>query len=257
MEHDIQNRRLGVCVSMRSSLMSRFRRMPSNPFPHLRKNVYEVRSIGLLKKAMGWTQSACIEGEYLEEYEHLTDLNDRRKRDAEVIAHACSNAKPGHMLEIGTASGQTTALMAINSPSSTVHTVNIPPESIDSGGTLTTYAPSRDEIGRYYRSLGLRNINQIFANTAHMQLEHGPISVAFIDGCHDKRFVYNDTLMAMSQAEPGTIILWHDFAPPLSCKHHWIAEVCAGVEKLYRTGKLRGPTFHLEDSWVGMYVCSK
>src|SRR5690606_7608303 len=103
-------------------------------------------------------------------------------RDAEVIYTACRNADARTILESGTAYGETTAQIARHAPNATVHTVNIPPEEIDEGGTAVTYALSRDDIGRAYRAAGYRNVRQILANTAKWEPEIGTIDLAFIDG---------------------------------------------------------------------------
>lgn len=216
-------------------------------------NTLRVRSITHLRKAMRWTTEPMIFGDSIHQFQYLEDLNDRRLRDAEVIASVCANHAAENIVEIGTASGRTTALMAVNAPSATIHTVNIPPEEISQGGIHTTYGPTRDEIGIVYRQMGLSNVRQILANTAYWQPDIDPINIAFIDGSHDSKFVYNDTRILLRNAPVGSIFLWHDFAPELACVYPWIAEVCHGVEKLYRNGLIRGRILYLEDSWVGLY----
>jgi len=222
-------------------------------FPHLAANVLEVRSLGHLKKAMGWVNDPVLEGEHFHAFQYLEDLNDRRLRDAEVLGAVCCNGDPKILLEIGTSHGRTTALMARNAPGGVVHTVNIPPEDIAAGGKNVTFAPSRDEIGKYYREKGLTNVHQILANTARWEPDFGPIDVAFVDGCHDADFVYNDTRKVLKQCRPGSIVMWHDFNPELARVYSWIDEVCQGVERLYAEGLIRDRLLHLEDSWVGIH----
>lgn len=226
-------------------------------YPCLDANVLEVRSLGHLMKAMGWTADPVIADRSLMEFHYLEDLNDRRLRDAEVIAAACCNGNPKIILEIGTAHGRTTALMAKNAPAATVYTVNIPPEEIHEGGKNVTFALARTEIGSYYREQGCANITQILANTRDWEPEFGPIDVAYIDGCHDADFVYNDTRKVLSRCRPGSIILWHDFNPKLAKVYPWIGYVCQGVEMLFRDGVLRGKILCLQDSWVGLYQVAK
>jgi predicted O-methyltransferase YrrM len=227
---------------------------PSKPqFPHLTSNVLEVRNLEFLKKAMGWIKSPILEDEHIHVFQYLEDLNDRRVRDAETLGAACCNGEPEILLEIGTSHGRTTALMARNAPTGMVYTVNIPPEEIAEGGTNVTFAPSRDDIGKYYREKGFTNIRQIFANTKSWEPDFGPINVAFIDGCHDADFVYNDTRKILKKCRPGSLILWHDFAPELMGVYHWIGDVCRGVERLYVEGVISGRILHLQDSWIGIY----
>jgi hypothetical protein len=222
-------------------------------FPNLAANVLEVRSLECLQKAMNWPMDPLLEGEYLHAFDYLEDLNDRRLHDAEVIGAASCNGAPKILLEIGTSHGRSTTLMAKNAPDGVVYTVNIPPEEIADGGKNVTFAPSREDIGQCYRAQGCINVKQIFANTKTWVPDFGPIDVAFIDGCHDAAFVYNDTKKILKQCRPGSLLLWHDFNPELIRNYPWIDEVCQGVEQLYADGILRGRVLHLQDSWVGMY----
>jgi hypothetical protein len=143
--------------------------------------------------------------------------------------------------------------MAQNAPQATVHTVNIPPEEIDQGGTFVTRSFSREEIGRYYKERNLTNIRQIYANTATWEPDIGPIDIAFVDGCHDADFVFNDTRKILKFAHPGTVILWHDFNFSLVGKYDWIADVCRGIERLYEEKLIAGNILNVRDSWVGYY----
>lgn len=222
-------------------------------WPYLQARVLEVRDLACLKKALGWTRDPLLVGEHLHAFEYLEDLNERRLRDAEVVGAACCNGQPQIILEIGTGLGQTTALMAQNAPQATVYTVNIPPEDIGEGGRLVTGALCREDIGRHYREQGCRNVVQILANTASWEPDFGPVDIAFIDGCHDAEFVFADTRKVLQRCRSGSLILWHDFCPPLIPVYHWIAEVCRGVERLLAEGLVRGRILQLRDSWVGLY----
>lgn len=220
---------------------------------HLEANVLEVRKLTYLKQAMGWANDPILAVDHLYAYKTINDLNDRRLRDAQVLGSACRNGSPTILLEIGTSYGYSTALMAQNAPSGTVYTVNIPPEEIENGGKNISFAPSRDEIGWYYREQGLTSIKQILVNTATWEPDIGTIDVAFIDGCHDTEFVYNDTRKILQHCRPGSLILWHDFAPSLIKVYSWIEEVCRAVEQLYVDGLIKGKILHLQDSWTGLY----
>jgi len=222
-------------------------------FENVIANTLIVRDLKYLHKALGWTKKPLVEGDYLEDFDYLEDLNGRRIKDAEVVNGACANEDVKIALEIGTSSGRMTTLMAQNAPDATIYTVNIPPEEIEKGGKFTTYAPNYDTIGKYYREKNLQNVEQILANTASWEPDFGPIDVAFIDGSHDAEFVYNDTLKILKQCRPGSIIMWHDFNPHLIPVHSWIADVCQGVERLYRDKIIKGKILHLQDSWIGLY----
>jgi predicted O-methyltransferase YrrM len=202
---------------MRPGFLRRaFRRLLREEWPQLEANVLEVRDLPRLKKAMGWSEDPILEGAHLHGFDYLVDLNDRRLRDAEALGVACRNGDSKLLMEIGTGLGYSTALMARNAPQARVLTVNIPPEEIATGGKNTPFAPRREQIGSYYRELGLANVEQIYANTAVWEPPVDGIDVAFIDGCHDADFVYNDTVKILRHMRPGGVVLWHDFNPSLA-----------------------------------------
>ena len=225
---------------------------PGDPLPHIDANVVEIRNFKYLMQAMGWRTYPILEGGHLHHFKDLSCVNDRRLHDAEVLGAACCGS-PKTLLEIGTLYGHATALMARNAPEGTVYTVNIPPEEIEEGGKRTTRAPSREEIGRYYRESGLTNIVQILANTAVWEPDIGTIDVAYIDGCHDAGFTYNDTKKILRHCRPDSLILWHDFNPASIKIHDIHSEVCRGINQLYADGLLKNKILHLQDSWVGLY----
>ncbi len=208
-----------------------------------------------LCKVYGWKEEPLLEDQSIYQFDYVTDVNERRVRDAESIGTVIRNAVPRVCVDIGTAEGHSAALMAVNAPQAQIYTINIPPEEIDTGqgGKLTTIALERDRIGAYYRQRGLKNITQILANTASWQPDVGRVDVALVDGSHDTRFVYNDSLKILRCMQPGSFMLWHDFNLDLVEKYHWISAVCMGVERLWEDGLLNGQIFHIRDSWVGIY----
>lgn len=224
-------------------------------FLHLRRNVIEVNNIAELKKIFRWELDPIIDDPIFQKFEYVEDLNERRLRDAEILGCVCRNINKGNMLEIGTSIGHGTALMAMNAPNACIYTVNIPQEEILSGrgGKLTTIALEKAEIGSYYRNRGINNVVQIFANTATWKPNINSLEVAFIDGCHDMDFVFNDTKIILPFIKQHGFILWHDFNPSLLYNYNWISEVCRGIEKLYTKEILQGNIFHVKDSWIGIH----
>jgi predicted O-methyltransferase YrrM len=220
---------------------------------YLPSRVLPVSDCAALMQAMGWTKTPLVDDIDLDRYEYPADLNFRRRRDAEGIAAACRNVGNGHFLEIGTGDGRTTRLMSLNAPEATITTVNLLPEQASGAGVLVTSLPSREEIGRRWREAGCGNVRQVFANTARWKPDTGPISLAFIDGCHDAAFVVHDTELALATSQPGTIIIWHDFSPPLRQAFPWVNSVCSGIDRLFRRGRLPGVILHLRDSFLGFY----
>jgi predicted O-methyltransferase YrrM len=223
--------------------------------PTLHQSCIEINNISELNKIFNWRNQPILNDPEFLKYEYIEDINERRVRDAESIGTVLCNANPKIALEIGTADGHTTALMAENAPDAQIYTINIRPEDILSGkgGKLTTIALEMEKIGSYYRQKNLKNITQIYANTATWNPNIGEIDIAFIDGCHDTEFVYNDTRKVLNSMKPGSFILWHDFNVDLAEKFDWISSVCQGVEWLYADKILRKRIYHVKDSWVGIY----
>jgi predicted O-methyltransferase YrrM len=245
---EIMNFRHGVRLALR-------RFLGLDRFSHLERSVIELNSVNELRKVFRWTQEPILDDPQIYDFDYIEDVNERRIRDAEALATVMRNVNPSICLEIGTAEGHTTALMAINAPQSQVFTVNIPPEEIlaGRGGTRTTVALEHERIGSHYRQRNLTNITQILANTADWEPNIGTIDVAFVDGCHDTEFVYNDTRKIIRHTKPGSFILWHDFNLKLATKYDWVYSVCLGVEKLLQDGLIHGRIFHLRDSWTCVY----
>lgn len=227
-------------------------------FPLLRNAVIELSSIDELCRVFQWTRQPNLAFDHLHQFDYVEDVNERRLRDAETIGTVMCNSAPKIALEIGTAQGHSTALMALNAPEAQVHTVNIPPEELlaGEGGRLTTMALEREKIGSFYRERGVQNITQILANTAHWEPNIGTLDVAFIDGCHDADFVYNDTRKILKSMKTGSFVMWHDFNPATIYNYRWHLTVAQGVERLLRDGLVRGRIFHVRDAWVGVYRVS-
>ncbi|UCC53578.1 MAG: class I SAM-dependent methyltransferase [Anaerolineaceae bacterium] len=239
---------------MNEILRSKVRRfLGLDEFHHLRTSVITLNDVGELKKVFRWQKDPIIDDPYLLEFQYVEDVNQRRLRDLESVTTVVRNINPTICVDIGTGSGSMAAMMAVNAPQAQIHTINIPPEEFSEGGHLTTMKLERNQIGAYYRRRGIKNISQIYANTATWEPNIGEINVAFIDGSHDTSFVINDTLKVLTHMKPGAFILWHDFNLSLVHNYHWIKTVCLGVESLLSDGHIKGRIFHLRDAWVGIY----
>jgi len=243
-------------ISFKQFLRSYYRKLKNlSRYGFLEEAIIELNNISELRRLYGWSHDPVLDIPNLHDYDYIEDVNERRIRDAQTLGTVVRNCEPKVCLEIGTAFGHSTALMAENAPNAKIYTVNIPPEEIKSGegGKRTTFALERNQIGSYYRERGLSNVVQIFANTAHWEPDFGPIDVAFIDGCHDSDFVFNDTRKIVKHMQKGSFVIWHDFNLDLVKKYDWIESVCQGVERLFTRRIISGRILHVRDSWMGVY----
>lgn len=216
---------------------------------------FVVDSISELSKFFGFQKDGLIIEDDLDQVRFIEDLNSRRRRDAEVLSLVAANVPPGKMLDIGTHFGRSAARMAANSPRSMVYTLNIHPDEFDQGGTLKTECLSVEEIGSYYRAKGLTNLTQIYANTKNWIVPDyiNDLSLVYIDGCHDKEFVYSDTRLIIDRIIPGGFILWHDCSPLYRKHFHWIDEAMQAIERLLSEGIIRGSILNVRNSWIGIW----
>lgn len=193
--------------------------------------------------------------EDLDEVRFIEDINQRRRWDAEVLSVIAANVPIGKMLDIGTHEGRSAARMAVNSPGSQVYTVNIHPDDLKNPGELVTDILEEERIGSYYREKNLANIKQIFANTKTWDIpkEIDQLSLVYIDGCHDKEFVYSDTKKILNRVRPGGFILWHDCTPVYRDKFYWIDEVMKGIEELIVENIISGEIINVRNSWIGVW----
>lgn len=221
-----------------------------NDFKNIFKNLSTFNTVEDFRRYMKWKEKPQLLEVETEERDLLVDINNRRLIDAEIISYICKNMLPRNCLEIGTSYGVTTARMAVNAPQAKIYTVNIPPEDFEKGGKLTTHRLTKEGIGRFYREKGLKNIHQIYADTADWLPQIPPVDIAFIDGSHDAEFVYNDTIKVIKALNKGSFLLWHDFNPDLHKRYNWIYAVMQGIEYLYEDNILKGDIYHVRNSWI-------
>ena len=180
-----------------------------------------------------------------------TKEDERKLNDANIIATFSRNMDCD-CLEIGTAFGDSTMRLALNTFGS-VYTVNPLPHQI-SGKIITFDKPlTKDQIGQKYKARreAYRNIFQIYENSKNVELPERleTIGVALIDGCHDRGYVLSDSLLV---AEKAKFILWHDFSVTYDeKKEHWIKQVMLGVEDFCKEKAIE-EVWHVENSWVGI-----
>jgi len=212
-------------------------------------------SIEDLKDYFNFQKSHRIFESDLDIVNNPCDINRRKYRDAEVLSVMAANAPAGRILDIGTHLGRSAARMAVNSPRSTIYTVNIHPDDARDAGLLVTDILSEEQIGSFYRERNIQNIRQLYANTKYWQVpeELSDLSLVYVDGCHDTDFVISDTKLVFSRVRKGGFILWHDFTPIYRDNFSWIDTAMRGVEQLIREGLITGFVLNVRNSWIGIW----
>lgn len=188
-------------------------------------------------------------------YSYPEDLNDRSLHDAETLMTLARNIGQTAILEIGTSTGLTTLGFSRNAPNAIIYTVDIPREEAQEGkgGKLITHILDPNDVGYHYKKAKVQNVHQIFANTATWAPNLPQLDLAFIDGCHDRKFVINDTRKILPFIKPGGFIVWHDANPEFIYQHFWIQDVCAALGDLLRMGAISTPLYYIRDSWTVVY----
>lgn len=209
-----------------------------------------------VKKFFGFNKEPVMVEDDIDTIDSFSDFNGRKIKDSTILATFAANVMPGKMLDIGTYYGRSAASMSVNSPDSTIYTVNILPEQVeDNAGAYTTAFLTKDQIGIYYRERSLKNIKQIYANTKTWKVEEeiNDLSLVFIDGCHDEEFVYSDTKLILDRVKKGGFILWHDFSPHCRSNFVWINDSMKGVEKLMKEKLISAYVLNVRGSWIGIW----
>lgn len=211
-------------------------------------------SIAELMAAVNFKVAGLIDEDDIDTENNECERFGRKRRDGEILSTLAANTT-GVFLDIGTSHGRSAYKFARNAPGSTVHTVNALPEQLgQSAGNLVTHSLNKDQIGRYFREKNITNIIQHYANTQEwvMPDEIDELSIAFVDGAHDKDCVYRDTINAYERLKPGGYIAWHDFSPRFRSVYPWIDEVMSAVEFFIAMEHLHDAEIHcLDYSWIG------
>ena len=151
----------------------------------------------------------------------IYDRDPRTSLQMEELCALLSILKYCHcetVLEVGTYDGNTALNFALNTPeeSGCVATIDLP-EGKNSSLALPvnrSNANPSEVIGRQFRqSPAAPRIISIRHDTATLNWEElpGPFDLIFIDGCHDYRYVKNDTEKALKVLKENGLVVWHDY----------------------------------------------
>lgn len=138
--------------------------------------------------------------------------------EAYVLSLITAFLQPKRIFEIGTATGQSTLLMARQAPDAAIETLDLgsaPPAL----GVQADEPPWADleSIGAAFRSTEHEaRITQHLGDSATFDYEPfaGTIDLVFVDGAHTYEYVRADSKNALRAIAPGGVIIWDD------CNYH-------------------------------------
>lgn len=134
--------------------------------------------------------------------------------EALVLSLITAYTQPERILEIGTASGQGTTLMAEQAPRATIHTLDLGNDR-PSLGQQRGQPPWQDlsAVGAAYRAAGHGDrVAQHFADSARFDygvLEDG-VDLALVDGAHTYEYAMADSRNVLAHLRPGGVVVWDD-----------------------------------------------
>ena len=152
-----------------------------------------------------------------------------------------SSMRPVQAFEIGTFNGTTTAMMALNSPATVIHTLDLPPEERD-GATLLEqddfHLIRKRELGHAFELAPGGRIIQHHGDSASWDYQVvREATFAFIDGAHTYAYIRNDTERTLANCRRPLTVVWHDCDLYHPGVVQWLAEMVAAGQPVRR---LRG-----------------
>ncbi len=170
-----------------------------------------------------------------------------------TLAGLCAYARPRRVFEIGTYTGASTLVLAMNTPADTeIFTVDIHPDArathrhgLGVGG-FPEYPVGGDFAGHAAAS----KITQLYGNSLEMDLSayEGTIDLVYVDADHTYEFVKADTATAFRLLRPGGTIVWDDYT--WNDRH----PECAGVTRTLNELSRTRPVYRLSGTRFGIYV---
>jgi hypothetical protein len=121
------------------------------------------------------------------------------------------------IFEIGTYRGDTTWLLAHNSPDARIHTLDLPGPAAVSGAKLELtdpeYFDTWDRGARFRGTPEASRITQLFGDSATFDFSpyRGAIDLVYIDASHSYSYVRSDSEAALEMLSDGGTIVWDDY----------------------------------------------
>lgn len=160
------------------------------------------------------------------------------------------------IFEIGTYNGNTSLLIANNTPpDAVVTTLDLPPEDIDmhdpSNLDLADAADNDQFLRQVFKTQGAFYVNRASSAVRSKvrlfnenSLTFDPVArgltgtqdVVFVDGGHDYETIKNDSLKAFQMAKSDSVIIWHDYLSKIHTEVEAYLHELAREKKLFSIG---------------------
>lgn len=154
-----------------------------------------------------------------------------------TLGAICRHLQPRRIFEIGTYTGSSTLLMAMNTPEATELTT-IDYETTDLVGSAYRAAPHASKIRQLHGDSRAFDFSPYFNN----------IDLVLVDANHTYEFVKVDSETAFKLLKPGGVIVWDDY--------RWldIHSECRGVTFCLNELQQSRPLFHITGTRFAVYV---
>lgn len=161
---------------------------------------------------------------------HLPDLL--------AVLALVADRKPSVLFEIGTFDGATTAMMALNAPGATVHTLDLPPGHNPSDSQLKQddlHLVQMRRVGAEFRLAPGARFVQHLGDSASW--DYAPVREAdfvLIDGAHTYDYIRSDTEKCLANCRRPLTVVWHDCDLYHPGVVRWLAEMVASGQPVRR-----------------------
>ncbi|HUP91350.1 MAG TPA: class I SAM-dependent methyltransferase [Solimonas sp.] len=164
-----------------------------------------------------------------------------------VLAGVVQALRPQQIFEIGTYTGASTLLLALNAPAEAeITTLDLDPATRDAYfRSIGETRQIRYELGNHFR-------DGPWAGRIHQRLgdarnfDYAPyearMDLVYVDASHDYSQVRHDSLSAMRMLRPGGVVVWDDYKP-----------VSIGVIRALQEIALEHPLYHIEGTRLATY----
>jgi len=154
-----------------------------------------------------------------------------------TLAAICRHLQPRRVFEIGTYTGSSTLVMAINlAAQAEIFTLDLEPSEL---------------VGSIYRGTShASKIRELYGNSLEFDYEpfRGSVDLVLVDANHAYDFVKADTEKAFALLRPGGVIIWDDY--------RWldVHSECSGVTLCLNELQKTRPIYSLAGTRFAIYV---